>query len=201
MGTITETGTFAPLVQLWKTPMRPDNTPVQRGAPIGRVTWFASDVTAAKLTTDIVELAISCSVPSNFALQLMNIQWSMQLVTADAIADVNDWADMALLTVPTGDQTLNYELRKNQNAVQATITNFFVNNMFGPSVGGSDEGSSNIPIFKDPFIPTTGIIFRVTNISANASAAMTWFSHMWANLYTIEQYQQHSIWTPTHLNI
>ncbi len=198
MATVTETGTFAPVTQLWQQPMLPDNTPVARGRPIGRVTWYDSEVTAAKITTDVVELAVSCSVPPGFALRLMNIQWSMLLTDSDATADMNDWSDAQLLTVPTADETISYNLRKNNSAQAYTITNRFTSELLVPAGAGGLQGEAGGEVqFSDPFIPTTGIIFRIINTSANASAAMTFTSHMWAYLYTIEQYNQGGLWSST----
>lgn len=196
MATVTETATFAPVVQLWATPMRPDNTPVTPGAPIGRVTWFASKVTAAKDAGNVVELAIAVTMPlRQFAYRLMNIQWQAQITDPGAVADMNDWSDAGFLTVPTSDETITYNLSKSSSSLQATITNLFTTEMYTPSSGETVSVKGVPQQFRDPFVPLSPLIFRTTNISGNASEAMSWFSHMWAYIYTIEQYEQHALWT------
>lgn len=199
MATVTETGTFNPVVELWQTPMRPDNTPVVRGSPIGRVTWFASVNTAAKITTNVVELAVSCPMPLNqYALRLMNAQWQVLITDAGAVSDMNDWSDTFLLTIPSDTDTLTINLAKATAATQGTITNQFCSQIIVPSLGGNVEASPGVQ-FSDPFIPLSPMIFRAVNISANASAVATWSSHMWAYLYTIEQERQFAIWDATRV--
>ncbi len=195
MATVTETGAFVPLIQTWDTPMRPNNTPVRPGAPIGRVTWFSSDNTAAKDAADVVELAITLAQPANYAMRLMNVNWQIQIQDAGAIGDINDWNDDALLTVPGANEDTSWNLSKMSQSsnAQATITNLFVSCMYLP--GGGVSSPSNHLNYTDPFLPTTPMIFRVCNLSANAVAVTSFFSHMWAYLYTIEQYNEGSIWT------
>lgn len=197
MATVSETGTFPGDIQLWQTPMRADNTPKGNpAAPIGRITWFNSKVTAAKITTNVVELAVAVTVPTErFAYRLMNASWGMQVTDADAIADTQDWHDQALLTVPiVGHDGLSINLNKPSASLQATITNLFVYLGFTPGATNGNQVSLRQQ-FQDPFIPASPMIFRCVNTTANASAAMTWFSHMWAYMYTIEQYNQGYLWS------
>lgn len=199
MATITETGTFPGDIQLWQVPMGPDNVPRgNRAQAIGRITWFDSDVTAAKDAGNVVELAISCTMPlETWALRLMNIEWQQQITDAGAVADCNDWSDKALLTVPSTDETLSHDLCKTVSSSASTITNLFVSNSFIPGHVDPSTGSNTLPgqQFSDPFLPLSPMIFRTLNASANASGAMSWISHMWAYIYTIEQYRQGSIWS------
>lgn len=199
MATITETATFAPELQLWQLRMRPDNTPVDRGRPIGRITWFASHNTAAKITTNVVELAVSLTVPTRqFAYRLINPSWAILETDADAVADVNDWHDVSTLTVPTTDQTIIHTLGKPAGAVASTITNLFVSLEYlaGPVRGDGGTGPYHTRThLEDPFLPASPMIWRVINTTANACGVMTFTSHMWAYVYTIEQYRQGSIWT------
>lgn len=196
MATITEAATFAPLVQLWQTPMKPDNTPVRSGSPIGRITWFSSFNTAAKDAGNVVELAIACTMPTRqFAYRLMNAQWQAEITDAGAPADINDWSNQALLTIPADLDLISINLSKANIATQATITNLFASNLFVPSLGGNVEGAAGGISFRDPFTPLSPMIFRIVNLSGNAGAVTTWFSHMWAFVYTIEQYNQGAMWT------
>lgn len=175
--------------------MRPDNTPVKQSMPIGRVTWFDSFVTAAKITTNVIELAVSVTMPlRQFAYRLMDLSWSMVVTDADALNDMNDWEDFAFLTIPTNlDPAPTVNMGKSNTIGQATITNLFSSQEILPGQGAPFVNTRGM--HQDPFIPASPMIFRMVNITSNASAAMTFNSHMWAYVYTIEQYNQGHIWT------
>lgn len=194
MATITEAATFAPVVELWATPMRPDNTPVVAGMPIGRVKWFSTFNTAAKITTNVVELAIACTVPLNYAYRLMNPNWTIFETDADAVNDIQDWTDVGSITVPTTEQTLIHSLCKSDTTFQQTITNLFGSSEYLPGPSSADSVHPNVRL-QDPWLPLSPLIFRVVNTTANACGVMTWQSQMWAYMYTVEQYNQGGIWT------
>lgn len=196
MATVSETGTFAPVLQLWQIPLGPDNVPLgNRSQPIGKVNWFSSKVTAAKDAGNVVELAIAITMPLNqFAYRFMNTTWSLTITDVDAVADVSDWSNGASLTVPTVDQTIILDLAKSTQALTSTITNLFVSQQYTQH-SGSGASSLDLLQFQDPFRPLSPGIFRTVNTTGNASGAMTFVSHMWAYIYTIEQYNQGSMWT------
>ncbi len=189
MATITTTATFAPQIELWETPMRPDNTPVLRGTPIGRVRWFSSVVVPALVGADVNELAVTLNTVSNYALRLVNINWDCSITSATAAGELDEVEDQALLTIPQRDRTLNMNLAKNPSAVAYNITNVFSTQVFSPKLTGAPvEG------WQEPFMPTTPMIFRVLNISAGATSATSYSSNVSALIYTVEQYNQGDIW-------
>ncbi len=175
--------------------MRPDNTPLDRAAPIGRVKWFGGVTSPALLAADSEELAISLTNVDNFAVRLMCIDWDITLTDANAPGDLNDISDGALMTVPTTEQIQEYLLQKAGASVQYTITNTFSVAQFVPGQGGTNTGNASLKYsFQEPFVMLSPMIFRIINASANAAPAMPYTSHVWGYLYTIEQYNQGSIW-------
>lgn len=170
--------------------MRPDNTPVDRAAPIGRVNWFSSVVVPALVTSNVSELAASLTEISNFAIRLTDVSWAATITDAAAQTDMGGLSDMALLTIPQIDQTLNLALFKPNVVNRAVVTNAFAVGNFGPS-NGDNPG---VTPWQAPFIPLSPMIFRVIDGSGNDSAAVSWVSHVSALIYTIEQFNRGEIW-------
>ncbi len=189
MAIISTTATFVPEITLWETPMRPNNTPVTPGSPIGKVTWFSSVNIPAKITTNTEELTVTLNTISNYALRFTDITWDAQVTDADSQADLNDLEDQALITIPTTERTLSFPIGKESVAVAFNLTNQF-------SLCKYRAGANNMVgyDYSTPFLPTTPMVFRVVNESGNAAAATSLTSNMTALIYTVEQYNSLAIW-------
>ncbi len=177
--------------------MRPDNTPVDRSAPVGRANWFSSVVVPAKGAADVSELAVSLTVSglTSYALSLVSINWDPLITDAGAVADMNDIEDAALLIVPSQQRQYSYYLEKDASAFPMTVTNLFTMNPFVPT---SLSGGC-LTNFSVPFLPTTPFVFRSVNDSGSAAAAVAYSSNVSAYMYTREQYNQGYIWRSPYL--
>ncbi len=190
MATVSTTATFAPSIELWEVPMRPDNTPIDQGAPIGKVSWLSSVVVPALTSPDVSELAVTLTTISNYALRFINLDWTVLITNAGCQDDVNDIEDQALLTVPNLTlPNMALPIVKPAVANAYTITNKFSNTLFRP--GGLDIPAGS---WQMPFRPTTAMVFRVANESTNTSAAAAYQSNVSALMYTIEQFNQGHIY-------
>lgn len=190
MATVSTTATFTPVHEWFTTPMRPDNTPVQRNAPMGRIRWPGSVLVPEKVTTNVSELTVSLTVPTGWTYRFINLSWSMLITDPAAIADMNVWEDAALMTIPrlVPAMSMQLVLRKNASASVFTVTTPFVAEDLVPDPQIGYSG-----VMEDIDTP---IIFRAVDNSAQSTAATTFQSMVEAFIYTVEQNRQTFVHTP-----
>lgn len=189
MATVSTTATFAPTFEKFDVPMRPDNTPIWPMSPIARLVWDGSVVVPALTGSDVSELAVVCEVPTNYAIRMTSVDWTLQITGGNSIGDMNDVTDLALLTFSSATRNRSVPLRKPAAAQLFTVTNAFSELNFTPFAGIAWNR-----VYRDDF-STSGIIFRNTNSSTNDTAAATYICNMEAMVYTVEQLNQAYIYT------
>ncbi len=182
MATISETATLEPRLQMFSVPMRPDNTPVAQGDPIGIVRWPGSAVLATLLSTNVVELAVSLTIPQNYALKF--ISWGFTMGGIDSAMDgyINAWADQADVTFQDEFNVQHIVFRKPGTTLDTTITNAQAFAAWSPVVGQNYDRAA---------VPESPPIFRaVMAASGTARPAITFTSMVSALLFTVEQFSQ-----------
>jgi len=190
VATVSTVATFQPEYNLWQLPMKPDNTPVNPVAPIGMIEWPSAVVVPAKITTNVTELAITFVFPTNISLRFNSLAFSLLATASGSVqADINDVADIALVTIThvVSGVTLNTQvtLEKNSAAQKFTVTNSFSAEVFTPR----DVQWQRV------YDQVSALIFRSTNETANAAAAITYQSYVQAFAFTVEQSSQGYIHT------
>ncbi len=182
MATVSETATITPIMEMFQTPMRPDNTPIDRSLPIGVAKWYGGFTSAAVLSTNIVEIAISFTIPANLAFRFTNLFIEGSATDAAASTTLDWFTDRSEWTLPFSGGVQHIVANKPDTASEFTITNARSSINYIPKSGSDFSRLTEV---------TSPLIWRViSKASGTARVAIQWQSFASAYIYTVEQLSQ-----------
>ncbi len=187
MTIVSTAATITPRFDRFDVHMHPDNAPWNPAQPIGSIKWLGGVTVAAKITTDTSELALSFAHLPNYAVRLTNVSIQVGGSAADISADLDDWGDQGILTIPSLDQTVQLVLNKQTTSSSVNLTNPMAFSIYLPNQGlGYDR----------PMVMASAMIFRTVDSTGSATIAMPFTSQVEGYVYTLEQYAKGQMHIP-----